>query len=290
MNPDYEDAQALLQNLLTGMRTDTKLNKLNQHNRKHNDISQYCETVLCPPAPYLSEFSKMLHHAHDKAPPYPANPTTQISLQISLGAQDIHWQDNGAWTGKISAAILASMGIHWVILGHSELRTHFGEKNAHIRKKIEKAHAHNIKTIVCIGETLEERNQGQYKQVIEKQLQECVFDLEPTQMLKVVIAYEPVWAIGTGQSAATEDVADMHNHIRGILEKKFPHLSHPDLSQSNLSHPIRILYGGSMKSDNAAGLLSQANVDGGLIGGASLRADEFLQILKISGQVPISQT
>ena len=251
MNPDYANAIRLLDHL--------------RNNLSKNNIPRQSKVVICPPAAYLSEFSRELA---------PLGEAKQGRADISLGCQDIHWEENGAWTGKLSASMLASMAVEWVILGHSELRSHFGETNADIQKKIRQAVLHNLTAIVCIGETLQQRNQQCHEEVIEKQLRDCLFSLGTAEMRHVVVAYEPVWAIGSGQSADTKDIAHMHAHIRSLLKTAFP----------ALEEPTRLLYGGSMKAANAATLLSQPNVDGGLIGSASLQGDEFLKIIRLADE------
>lgn len=180
---------------------------------------------------------------------------------LAVGAQDCSDQDNGAYTGQVSAAMLKDSGCSYVIVGHSERRQYNGESDSLVRAKAEKALAAGITPIICVGETLDEREDGRALDVVGAQLVGSVPD--GGAAAGVVVAYEPVWAIGTGRVASVEDVAEMHAFIRDRLGAK-----------------VRILYGGSMKPDNAKELLATPNVDGGLIGGASLKVDDFLAIAK----------
>tara|TARA_Y100001933_G_scaffold253881_1_gene294813 strand:+ start:65 stop:814 length:750 start_codon:yes stop_codon:yes gene_type:complete len=204
-------------------------------------------------------------------PPYVALPAVLGVLKgsaISVGAQDMHWEDQGAFTGKISHDMLTDLGCTYVILGHSEQRQYFHETDETVNKKTKKALEHGLRPIVCVGETLEERDANKTNDVVQKQLLgalQGISDLKDT-----VIAYEPVWAIGTGKNATPEMAQEVHAMIREKLNQMY----------AGKANDTRILYGGSMKPDNAEGLLKMEDIDGGLIGGASLKADAFFGIIK----------
>lgn len=189
---------------------------------------------------------------------------------IRLGAQNMHAQDSGAYTGEISAPMLRAVGCHYVILGHSERRQYFGETDAGVSEKAQKALANKLVPIVCVGESLPEREAGTHEQVVESQVQASLSGVDISNASELVVAYEPVWAIGTGKTATPQQVADMHSHIRRLLEHLFGR---------EIGAGIPILYGGSVKPANAVEIFAQANVDGGLIGGAALKADDFLAIV-----------
>lgn len=191
--------------------------------------------------------------------------------QIAIGAQNMHWEADGAYTGEISAAMLRDLYCRYVILGHSERRQYFGETDASVNKKTHAALAAGLKPIVCVGETLEEREADQIESVITTQINGGLAGLTSVQLKNVIIAYEPVWAIGTGKTATPEQAQDVHAMIRGLLAK---------LSDKATADSVRIQYGGSMKPGNAAELLSKPDIDGGLIGGAALDAQSFIDIVK----------
>lgn len=188
------------------------------------------------------------------------------AASIGLGAQDCAAKDNGAFTGDISAPMLKDAGCAYVILGHSERRAGHAESSAQVAEKAKKAHAAELITIICVGETEAERVSGVQNKIVTTQLAESIPATANAQNL--VIAYEPVWAIGTGKTATLDDIKDMHAVIRGFLKEKLDN-----------SSAIRILYGGSVKADNAKEILAVENVDGALVGGASLKADQFLTIV-----------
>jgi triosephosphate isomerase len=194
-----------------------------------------------------------------------------VNSNIALGAQNMHHEASGAYTGEISAEMLRHLFASFVILGHSERREYFGETDAMVNKKTLVALAASLKPIVCIGETLEERESGQLNTVINTQLKGALVGVEPKHAEQLVIAYEPVWAIGTGKTATPEDAEAVHASIRKILG---------ELIGAEAAEKVRILYGGSMKPENAETLLSQKNIDGGLIGGASLKAHAFATIVE----------
>lgn len=213
-----------------------------------------CDIVICPTFLALDRVSGIVK-----------------GTGIKLGAQDVHWENQGAFTSKISLDMLKALGVTYVILGHSELRTLFGESDENVRRKTAKTIAEGLTPIICVGETLAERDAGITEQVIATQVKAAYQGLSKADAAKTVIAYEPVWAIGTGRTASDEQAQAVHKFIRGLL------LGLYDLE---LSEGVRIQYGGSMKPENASGLLHQSDVDGGLIGGASLKVDSFLGIIK----------
>jgi len=193
---------------------------------------------------------------------------------LRLGAQDMHWEDEGAFTGAVSGPMLASVGCHYVILGHSERRQHFGETDVAVGRKVRAALRHGLVPILCVGETLSEREAGQERAVVERQIRTALDGVAVDDAEAVVLAYEPVWAIGTGKTASPEQAQAMHAHIRALLADTVG----PDGRKS------AILYGGSVKPDNAAELFAQADIDGGLIGGASLKADDFGAIVEAAAR------
>lgn len=191
--------------------------------------------------------------------------------RFHLSAQNLHEEEKGAYTGEVSASMLKSIGCDYAIIGHSERRQYFGEGNALLAKKIDIALAHGLKPIYCIGETLEERNAGQTLLVNETQLSEGSFHLSAEQFGQLVIAYEPVWCIGTGVSATPDDAQEVHASIRSLIQNKYGF---------EVASNTTILYGGSVKPHTAADLFAQQDIDGGLIGGASLKSRDFVDILK----------
>ncbi|HFX17703.1 MAG TPA: triose-phosphate isomerase [Flavobacteriales bacterium] len=190
---------------------------------------------------------------------------------IAVSAQNMHFEDSGAYTGEVSADMLKAVGVNTVILGHSERRAYFNETNDTLKLKAEKAYEKQMMNIFCVGEKLEERQAGTHFEVVKTQLQTALFDLPMQAYKKIVIAYEPVWAIGTGETATPEQAQEMHQFIRESLAKKYGR---------DLANHVRILYGGSVKPGNAKEIFSQPDVDGGLIGGASLNANDFNAIIE----------
>ena len=213
------------------------------------------EVVVCPP---FTTLSAVIAEAN--------------GTPLKVGAQNIHWEEKGAYTGEISGAMLNETGVTHVIIGHSERRQYFGETDETVNKRVKAALKHGLVCIVCIGETLAERESDQTKAVIERQVRGALADLTAEDMKNIVLAYEPVWAIGTGKVATDEQAQEVHAFVRGLLKSMF---SCPCVAENT-----RILYGGSMKPGNAAGLLAQPDIDGGLIGGAALKAADFLAIVK----------
>jgi len=207
-------------------------------------------------------------------PPYTALESVSRALEgqaIKLGAQNLHPEKNGAFTGEISAEMLRNLYVTHVIVGHSERRTLFGETDAFINRKVLAALANQLKPILCVGETLAERDAGTTLAVVQRQVEACLQGVKPDQITTVILAYEPVWAIGTGRNATAAQAQEVHAFIRDLLTK---------LYGAPLAQKVRLLYGGSMKPANAAELLAEKDVDGGLIGGASLEARSFTDLVK----------
>lgn len=208
------------------------------------------------------------------APPYLIVADAAILAQgwdVKIAAQNCSSEKEGAFTGEISAAMLKSVKANYVIIGHSERRIYFGETNQLVAKKIDRALENNLAVICCIGETLQERKSGKQLQVISRQVEECLFQLNKEQIKNVVIAYEPIWAIGTGKNATPDQAQEMHKYIRSVISGKF---------EKEIAENISIIYGGSCNPQNAKSIFSQPDVDGGLIGGASLNARDFVEVIK----------
>jgi triosephosphate isomerase (TIM) len=220
------------------------------------------ELGVCPPAVYLSAVESVLRGSH-----------------IALGAQNMHYEPSGAFTGEQSGPMLRDVGCKYVILGHSERRQFFGETDAGVHRKIVAALSCGLVPIVCVGETLSERENGQTSSIIESQIRGCLEELTREQATGLVLAYEPVWAIGTGKTATPGQAEEVHQQIRDLLGQLFGEV---------VSGAIRIQYGGSVKSDNAEELLSQPNIDGALVGGASLQPDSFAAICSAGATVASS--
>ena len=189
---------------------------------------------------------------------------------IEVVAQNMHFAENGAYTGEVSAAMLKSVGIQTVILGHSERRAYFNETDESLAKKVDTALAHEMRVVFCFGEELSDRKAGNEEAVVESQIKNALFHLEASAFKDIVLAYEPVWAIGTGETASPEQAQDMHAFIRKTLGSKYG---------ENVADDMTILYGGSVKPGNAKEIFSKPDVDGGLIGGAALKAEDFYAIV-----------
>lgn len=189
---------------------------------------------------------------------------------IGLAAQNVHWEDEGAYTGEISAPMLKEIGCKYVIIGHSERRQYFGETDETVNKKVLAVLKHNLTPIICVGETLDQREQGVTRQVVRTQTLAALKGLDADTIAKLVIAYEPVWAIGTGKTASAEDAQDVIAYIRSVIKEL----------AGEAADKIRIQYGGSVKPANTAGLMSQPDIDGALVGGASLDPESFAGIIK----------
>ena len=211
-------------------------------------------TVLAPPFPVLSAVGEEI-----------------AGSGIGLAAQNMYPEDSGAYTGEVSPGMLLASGCSHVILGHSERRQYFHESDAFINLKVRKALAHGLIPIVCVGETLEQREGGVTEDVVGAQVRGVLADIGAAEMTRVVLAYEPVWAIGTGRTASPEQAQEVHVYIRGVLAS---------LYGKEIAAHVIIQYGGSVKADNAAELFAQPDVDGGLIGGASLKSGDFLAIIR----------
>lgn len=192
---------------------------------------------------------------------------------IGLGAQNLYWEDSGAFTGEVSAPLLKNIGVQYVIIGHSERRQFFGETNQTVNKKIRAALKHELTPIVCVGEVLAQREADQTFDVIRSQIEESLAGFSAAEARKMIVAYEPVWAIGTGKTATPRQAQDVHKFIRDLLSALYDEETAAD---------VRIQYGGSVKPDNIAELISQPDIDGALVGGASLKADSFVHIVKNS--------
>jgi len=217
------------------------------------------DVVICPPFTALSEVAEVLSES-----------------DIGLGAQDMYWQDEGAFTGEVSAPMLKDAGCSHVIIGHSERRQFFGETNETVNKKLKAALLHGLTPIVCVGENLRERDANKTFEVIQDHIKNGFVDISADDMLKTVIAYEPVWAIGTGKTATGEQAQEVHKYIRGLLRKIY---------DDTVAESVRIQYGGSVKPENIAELISKPDVDGALVGGASLKIDSFTQIVTKASEV-----
>jgi len=213
------------------------------------DVSQ--EVAVCVPFVYLSDIGSVL-----------------AASPIALGAQNVADQASGAYTGEVSATMLADVGAKYALVGHSERRSYYGDTNESVAKRFVQAQKQNIIPVLCIGETLEEREQDKTFQVLDEQLDAVIDAAGIEAFAKAVIAYEPVWAIGTGKTASDEQAQEVHHYIRQRIAAK----------NQVISEQVQILYGGSVKPDNAKGLFAQPDIDGGLVGGASLDAKGFLQI------------
>lgn len=211
--------------------------------------------VLCVPFPYLVSLKNLAGN----------------NTRVSIGAQNCSEHESGAYTGETSAAMIKSIGVPYVILGHSERRQYFKEDGALLAKKVDKVLEHSLTPIFCCGEPLEVRESGKHEALVKKQVEESLFHLSAEVIQKIVIAYEPVWAIGTGKTASSQQAQDMHAVIRKHIAAKY---------SADVAAKISILYGGSVKADNAKELFACEDVDGGLVGGASLKSREFTEIIK----------
>jgi len=215
------------------------------------DFSGSPEVVIVPPALYVSP---VLSAAQDK---------------LQVGVQNVAPWQSGAYTGEVSASMAADLGCRYVLVGHSERREYFAETDQVVAEKVRRVIENGLLAMVCVGETLQQRESGRAEQVVASQIESGLAGIQGDEWAQVVVAYEPVWAIGTGKTATSEDAQAMHLHIREVLE-----------SMNAPANEVSVLYGGSVKADNAAALFAEPDIDGGLIGGASLKADEFLSICR----------
>jgi len=236
MNNDLNESQSLVSGIIGGLGNDDK-----------------CEVIVCPPFTSLSEVHSLVKDS-----------------PVKLGAQNMFFEESGAYTGEISASMLKSVGCEYVILGHSERRTIFGESDEWINNKIKKAIERGLKVIFCIGETLAQREEGETDAVVKNQIINGLQNVTSENLKTVTIAYEPIWAIGTGKTASPEQAQEVHAFIRNLIE---------EIYSKESAENLIIQYGGSVKPDNAASLLSQPDIDGALVGGACLKPDSFLSII-----------
>ena len=238
MNKTLQEGTALAKDLQTALK----------------DKSVNCDVIICPPFVHLALINDQ-----------------KEGSAVKLGAQNCADKVSGAYTGEVSAAMVASTGAQYVILGHSERRAYYGETNAILKEKVKLALANKLIPIFCIGEVLEEREAGIQNKVVKTQIEEALFDLSADDFGKIVLAYEPVWAIGTGKTATSAQAQEMHAFIRQILVEKYG---------KEVANDTSILYGGSCNANNAKELFSNPDVDGGLIGGASLTVEAFMPIIE----------
>lgn len=220
---------------------------------ERKSVGDNVEMIVCPPFTHLSEVVR-----------------TTRGTGVKVGAQNCAEHEKGAYTGEVSASMIAALGIEYVIVGHSERREYYGETSETLNKKMEQAYANNLTPIFCVGEKLEERENGKHFDIVKAQISEVVCELDADRLQNLVIAYEPVWAIGTGKTASAEQAQEMHAFIRGVVKEKF----------GSAADNVPILYGGSVNPKTAGDLFSKPDVDGGLVGGASLLANDFIAIGK----------
>ena len=239
MNLTFTEADELLDELMSEL--------------EQVELPRDTQVIVCPPFPYIEMASDYANDSY-----------------FLVGAQNVSDQERGAYTGEVSAEMLESCEIDYCIVGHSERRGYYGETDATVAAKVDRLLAHGLKPIVCVGEVLEEREAGRQLEVVKRQVEEGLFHLTAEQMQQVVIAYEPVWAIGTGRTATPEQAQEIHAHIRSLLRAKYG---------DAVAEEISILYGGSCKPSNAKELFACKDIDGGLIGGASLKAKDFMGIV-----------
>ena len=211
------------------------------------------EVVLC--VPYTDLFYALL---------------SAQNTNIKIGAQNMHWEESGAYTGEVSGQMLKAIGVEYVIIGHSERRQYFAETDETVNKKLKAAFKYGLKPIVCVGETLEQREERKAKEIVTMQIEKDLEGLTEEQVSNTIIAYEPIWAIGTGKTATSEDANEMTKTIREKIS---------NIYGQNIANGVIIQYGGSVKSSNAKELFSMSDIDGGLVGGASLKSDEFAKIV-----------
>jgi triosephosphate isomerase len=210
-------------------------------------------------------------------PPLTSLPSVLTAVKgsaVAVGAQNMHWEDEGAFTGEVSGKMLLTLGCSYVILGHSERRQLFFETDMLVNQKLKKALSRDLIPIVCIGETLDQRDAGETMNVVRSQLLGSMDGVPADELRRIVVAYEPVWAIGTGRTASPQQAEEVHDHIRTVLRERY----------GTMVDDVLILYGGSVKPDNARELFGQSNIDGGLVGGASLTAESFNKIIAAARQ------
>jgi triosephosphate isomerase len=223
-------------------------------NEALKDFTPNCDVIIAVPFTHLASVNAVID-----------------STKLGLGAENCADHTSGAYTGEVSAPMVASTGAKYVILGHSERRQYYGETSEILKEKVALALSNNLTPIFCIGEVLEERENGTYFDVVKKQIEDALFEMTAEDFSKLILAYEPVWAIGTGKTATDDQAEEMHAFIRGVIANKYG---------ETVAENTSILYGGSCKPTNAPQLFAKPNVDGGLIGGAALKADSFMGIVK----------
>jgi triosephosphate isomerase (TIM) len=239
---------------------------------KQSGHAPACDVAVCVPAPYLAQLASLINRPFlEKNSPIAGIESARSAIE--LGAQDVSTQASGAYTGEVSGSMLKDFDVRYVIVGHSERRRYHGETDQAVSLKAKAALAAGITPIVCVGETLQEREAGQTEAVVKRQLAAVIHD-NGHCISEIVVAYEPVWAIGTGKTASPEQAQQVHAVLRAQLSA----------ASSAAKQRVRILYGGSMNAANAKELLAQPDIDGGLIGGASLKAADFLQIVAVAGE------
>ena len=238
MNKTFGEADDLLNDIMTKLES--------------TSLDANTQLIVCPPFPYLEMTSDYSDDSY-----------------FMVGAQNVSDQEVGAYTGEVSAAMLESLEIDYCIVGHSERRAYYHETNEIVARKVDQLLKHGLKPIVCCGEVLEEREANKQFEVVKQQITEGLFHLTPEQFGEIIVAYEPVWAIGTGKTATPEQAQEMHSFIRSLIAEKYG---------NEVAEETSILYGGSCKPNNAKELFANKDVDGGLIGGASLKADDFIDI------------
>jgi len=216
--------------------------------------SEDIDIVVCPPYTALSDVQEIIADSN-----------------IQLGAQDVYWEEDGAFTGEISPLMLKDIGCKFVIIGHSERRRYFGETNESVNNKLKAALKHSLTPIVCVGETLNQREKGETFKVLDEHIKGSLKDIPDTDILRTVIAYEPVWAIGTGKTATAQQAQEAQKYIRDLLRKMYNNI---------VADAVRIQYGGSVKPENIVELMGQPDVDGALVGGASLKIESFAEIVR----------
>ncbi len=236
---------------MTHIEAEKFMQDLGNSYRNRND----CEVAVCPPATDLMIVKKII----DK-----------YSVDVKLGAQNMFYESSGAFTGEVSPEMIKELGAEYVIIGHSERRQYFGETNELVNKKMNAAFKSGLKPIMCIGESLDIRESGQAEQFVLNQLDKCLEGIDEKNAAAVTIAYEPIWAIGTGKTATSKDANDMCRTIRGRIG---------DLYNDKISEAVRIQYGGSVKPSNVSELMGMADIDGALVGGASLKVGDFISII-----------
>ncbi len=240
MNKTFDEANELIDNLVTEL--------------EKTELDRNTRLIVCPPFPYLEMASDMAEESY-----------------FLVGAQDVSTEEQGAYTGEVSAAMLQSMELDYCIVGHSERRQYHNESDDMVAKKVDQLLNHDIHPIVCCGERLDEREANEQFDVVHRQIEHGLFHLSADQFKQLVIAYEPVWAIGTGKTATPDQAQEIHAFIRNLIAEKYGKAVADDIS---------ILYGGSCKPSNAKEIFSKPDVDGGLIGGACLKAEDFMAIAK----------